>query len=107
MGVKMDTRMQDIRWRDESVSRMVLGTAQLGMTYGIANERQKITPRQAGELVNAAWGRGVRFFDTAQAYGCSEVVLGEALRAAGIVSQSDRKTSTTARMSSSSMDCRP
>ncbi len=89
MGVKMDTRMQDIRWRDESVSRMVLGTAQLGMTYGIANEGQKITPRQAGELVNAAWGRGVRFFDTAQAYGCSEVVLGEALRAAGIVSQAN------------------
>lgn len=62
---------------------MALGTVQLGMPYGIANLSGKPNLATATEIVAAAWGRGVRFYDTAQAYGASEEVLGIALHQAG------------------------
>lgn len=70
----------DIHWRGEEVSRVVLGTAQLGMVYGIANVRGKPSVQEAVSIVEVAWSLGTRFFDTAQAYGDSEDVLGLALR---------------------------
>jgi aryl-alcohol dehydrogenase-like predicted oxidoreductase len=73
-----------IRWRDNRVSRIVLGTAQLGMHYGIANMQGQPTGEQAREIINAAWQQGITFFDTAQAYGNSEDVLGKVLRQLGI-----------------------
>jgi aryl-alcohol dehydrogenase-like predicted oxidoreductase len=56
---------------------MVLGTAQLGMPYGIANKDGKPSLKGAMEIVAEAWGSGIRFFDTARAYGYSERVLGQ------------------------------
>jgi aryl-alcohol dehydrogenase-like predicted oxidoreductase len=67
-----------------SCHHLALGTAQLGMPYGIANsigQPESITARQ---MVTAAWEHGVRFFDTAQSYGISERVLGQALRSGGL-----------------------
>ncbi len=58
-------------------SRFVLGTVQLGMPYGIANSVGKPDAIDATAVVSAAWQGGIRFFDTAQAYGDSETVLGE------------------------------
>ena len=58
---------------------LALGTVQLGMSYGIANAHGQPDVAEARDLVGAAWKRGVRFFDTAQAYGSSECVLGEVL----------------------------
>lgn len=58
---------------------LVLGTAQLGMNYGIANKEGKPSRERALEIVAEAWEKGIRFFDTAQAYGESESVLGECL----------------------------
>lgn len=72
--------MKDIVWKDERVSRFVLGTAQLGMDYGIANVRGQPSEKLACEIVKTALGHGVNCFDTAQAYGNSEVVLGRALK---------------------------
>ena len=60
--------------------RFVLGTVQLGMPYGVANRRGQPPEAVAEEIVRAAWNGGVRFFDTAQAYGESESVLGSCLR---------------------------
>lgn len=62
---------------------MALGTVQLGMRYGIANRTGRPDLSTAVEIVAAAWRRGVRFYDTAQAYGASEEVLGIALQQAG------------------------
>jgi aryl-alcohol dehydrogenase-like predicted oxidoreductase len=62
---------------------LVLGTAQLGMNYGIANKEGKPSREKALEIVAEAWDKGIRFFDTAQAYGESESILGECLRALG------------------------
>ena len=58
---------------------MVLGTAQLGMKYGITNCSEKPTREKAVEIVRTAWDGGVRFFDTAQVYGDAEEILGVAL----------------------------
>lgn len=75
--------MKDIVWKGERVSRFVLGTAQLGMDYGIANVRGQPSEKLACEIVRTALGHGVNCFDTAQVYGNSEVVLGRALKYCG------------------------
>jgi len=59
---------------------LVLGTAQLGMDYGIANRVGKPSFGHAMEIVATAWEHGIRIFDTASAYGHSEVTLGRCFR---------------------------
>ena len=76
--------MNKINWKGEKISKLVLGTAQLGMDYGIANVQGQPSEKQACEIVNTAWELGVNCFDTAQAYGNSEIVLGKALRCCGV-----------------------
>lgn len=61
------------------VNRMVLGTAQFGMQYGIANTNGQPTQHQVNTLVQTAIANGVQYLDTARAYGESEQVLGKAL----------------------------
>lgn len=68
-------------------SRLVLGTAQLGMDYGIANKTGKPDMRMARDIVCTAWEGGIRHFDTAQGYGESEQVLGEILTELGVANQ--------------------
>lgn len=75
--------MKDIVWNGEGISRFVLGTAQLGMDYGIADVCGQPSEKLACEIVKTALGHGVNCFDTAQAYGNSEVVLGRALKYCG------------------------
>jgi aryl-alcohol dehydrogenase-like predicted oxidoreductase len=75
--------MNDITWKGERISRFVLGTAQLGMNYGIANVFGQPSEKLVCEIVKTALGCGVNCFDTAQAYGNSEVVLGKALKRCG------------------------
>ena len=65
-------------------SRLVLGTAQLGMPYGIANRTGQPDVETAVSIVKTAWEGGIREFDTAQAYGESEAVLGRAFASLGI-----------------------
>ena len=65
-------------------NHLILGTAQLGMPYGVANVTGKPDAELALRIVETAWKNGVREFDTAQAYGDSEVVLGKALAALGV-----------------------
>lgn len=67
-----------------SASRLVLGTAQLGMAYGIANRSGKPDFKTALSIVQAAFEGGVVEFDTAQAYGESETVLGSIFAELGI-----------------------
>ena len=76
--------LPDVAWRGERVSRIILGAAQLGMDYGIANTLGRPDARKAGAIVETAWARGIRHFDTAQAYGDSESVLGRALSDVGV-----------------------
>ncbi len=63
-----------------SASRLVLGAAQFGMDYGIANSLGKPQQTLVNKLVHVAVSNGVRYIDTARAYGESEQAVGKALR---------------------------
>jgi aryl-alcohol dehydrogenase-like predicted oxidoreductase len=67
-----------------AVSRLVLGTAQLGMSYGIANKSGKPNFGTALSIIGSAYESGLTEFDTAQAYGESESVLGRIFQELGI-----------------------
>jgi len=74
---------------ESNYSRLiVLGTAQLGLDYGVANRTGKPNLKAARDIVRTAWEGGIRYFDTAQAYGESERVLGNVLSDLGIGNQS-------------------
>lgn len=57
------------------MDRFILGTAQLGLSYGIANQSGKPSRQAAIDLVHQAIAGGVRVLDTARVYGDSEEVL--------------------------------
>tara|TARA_R110000787_G_scaffold16622_55_gene51692 strand:+ start:15803 stop:16702 length:900 start_codon:yes stop_codon:yes gene_type:complete len=56
----------------------VLGTVQIGMTYGATNAHD--APADGHEVLAAAARAGVQTLDTAQAYGRSEEIIGQVLR---------------------------
>jgi aryl-alcohol dehydrogenase-like predicted oxidoreductase len=58
---------------------LVLGTAQLGLPYGIANRTGQPNQSTATAIIREAWVNGIQEFDTAQGYGESEQVLGKSL----------------------------
>jgi len=70
--------------KSNRTSRLVLGTAQLGMNYGISNKAGQPDLKTAEMIVRTAWEAGVCEFDTAQVYGQSEHVLGRCLKNIGI-----------------------
>ena len=61
-------------------SRLVLGTVQFGLDYGIANVSGKPSFERVKAILTTAFDNGVTTLDTAAAYGDSEVVLGKALK---------------------------
>lgn len=61
------------------ISRLTLGTAQLGLKYGIANKEGKPDKQKAREILRYAAESGVNCFDTAPAYGEGEKIIGDFL----------------------------
>jgi aryl-alcohol dehydrogenase-like predicted oxidoreductase len=59
---------------------LVLGTAQLGSKYGIANRTGKPQGKAQAALLELALESGIRIIDTAPVYGDSEAILGTFLR---------------------------
>lgn len=55
---------------------MILGTAQLGMRYGIHNTAGKPDRGTAFQILDYAWKHGVAALDTAGAYGDSQELIG-------------------------------
>lgn len=70
-------------WQGETTPTLMLGTVQLGMPYGIANKAGQPDRTLAQAIVREALDWGIEYFDTAQAYGESEQVLGEVFAALG------------------------
>lgn len=66
--------------RCESATSLWLGTAQLGLRYGIANRSGRPSTTEARAIVDQAFSCDYAGFDTARAYGESEVVLGACLQ---------------------------
>lgn len=61
-------------------SRLTLGTAQLGMPYGLSNSAGMPAEGKARQILESALELGVRSFDTAPAYGAAEARLGAVVR---------------------------
>ena len=61
-------------------ARLTLGTAQLGMPYGVANTHGQPDETEAFRLLDYALGEGVSTWDTAPAYGEGEAVIGRFLK---------------------------
>jgi len=60
-------------------NKLVLGTAQLGLDYGIANKIGKPEENKAFEIMKYAVENGINYFDTAYSYGNSEIIIGKYL----------------------------
>jgi len=60
-------------------NKLVLGTAQLGFNYGIANTIGKPTEENALEIMKYAAENGIYYFDTSYDYGDSEIRIGRFL----------------------------
>lgn len=59
-----------------------LGLVSLGRRWGF-RPGEPPSPEQGRDLLRHAVARGIRFFDTAPAYGASEIILGDFLREIG------------------------
>ena len=59
------------------ISKITLGTAQMGMKYGIANKNKNPNLKKSLEILNFAFTNGINCYDTAQVYGESEKILGQ------------------------------
>ncbi len=59
--------------------KLALGTVQLGIPYGIANQSGMPNEIAATEIIKAAQDSGYEWLDTAAAYGQSEAVIGRLL----------------------------
>lgn len=67
-----------------NLSRLMLGTVQFGLPYGVANRTGQPGYDEVKAIVAAALDGGVNCFDTAAAYGTSEEVLGRVLHELGV-----------------------
>ena len=57
--------------------KLVLGTAQFGLDYGVTNTSGKVNRHKVHKILETAKSYGITTLDTAIAYGDSEQVLGE------------------------------
>jgi len=57
--------------------KLILGTVQLGLDYGINNDSGKPTLEKAFNILTTAYDNGIHILDTAEAYGNSIEVIGK------------------------------
>ena len=62
-------------------TKLVLGTVQLGMEYGLNNTTGQPNREEAFSILDRALAAGITLFDTAWAYGNAEDVIGEWMQA--------------------------
>ncbi len=84
----MDSRRNNVC--KTSLSKITLGTVQLGIKYGIANRTGKPTENESQKILQYAYHQGINMFDTAPAYGNSEEIIGNFIR--NIPSNKSQKT---------------
>jgi aryl-alcohol dehydrogenase-like predicted oxidoreductase len=65
-----------------SHARLALGTAQLGLDYGVANRGGRPSADEIDRILRTALDLGLEYIDTASAYGDAEIALGRFLRTA-------------------------
>ena len=61
----------------QATNKIVLGTVQFGLTYGINNTSGKPNQEKVNEILATAYDSGICYLDTAEAYGDAHQVIGE------------------------------
>ena len=59
--------------------KMILGTAQFGMNYGITNQNGQVSQTDVNKILSNAFTRDINELDTARGYGRSEMAIGSYL----------------------------
>lgn len=59
------------------VNKLVIGTAQFGLKYGINNKTGKVDTNEIIKILNTCKKNNIQYFDTAHSYGDSEKILGQ------------------------------
>ena len=67
--------MKYIEKNGYKISQLTLGTVQLGLAYGVNNEKGMPSFEESSAILDTALSCGIVSFDTARAYGKSELVL--------------------------------
>lgn len=62
------------------MSKLVLGTAQFGLDYGINNKRGKLSKKEVFKILTYAKKNEIETLDTAYGYGDSEKIIGEFIK---------------------------
>lgn len=57
-------------------NKLIVGTAQFGMPYGINNSAGQPTLETISSVLDYAWSQGIQTLDTAEAYGNSQEMIG-------------------------------
>ena len=70
--------------KDYQMSKLMLGTVQFGIDYGVANTTGKPSFDAVKKILSYAFDHGVTALDTSADYGDSEEVIGKALAELGI-----------------------
>ena len=63
-----------------AISKLILGTVQFGLNYGVNNKLGQMSILEAHEILDLALKSGVKTLDTAAAYGTSEQVIGDFIK---------------------------
>lgn len=82
--------------------KIIVGTANFGNPYGIANHGKFLTLEESESIINWAQENGINHFDTALAYGDSEEILSKHLNQS-LVPEIDTKLDTLSCQSSASI----
>ncbi len=69
------------------MTQLIIGTAQFGMNYGIANSTGQPSEKTIREIIECATTNEILYYDTAISYGSSEEVLGKIFGELGIHQQ--------------------
>jgi uncharacterized protein len=58
-------------------SKLILGTVQMGLSYGVNNHDGKVSRNDAFEILKKAFDSGIRILDTAESYGEAHQLIGD------------------------------
>ena len=58
------------------MKKLIIGTAQLGFNYGIANQNKKITEKQSMKFLEYCFKNSFTSFDTASDYASEKILVG-------------------------------
>jgi len=94
-----------------NTDKIVLGTVQFGVNYGINNSTGQVPHEEVCKILSIAKKGGIKTLDTSSGYGASEAVLGKSLKETGtsfnIVSKyprCDKDVRTTFEMTIANLD---